>query len=146
MTTANTTAQLATFLNVAPNAIKSVTEMAWVFCVVVKGCRARFVSKKVVKEVVEVDYIAQRVLARRAAEANSFFPSPVCTVEDIQDIEIDWYERETQMMHELNQALPINNCVAEYVLSSWARKVLNNACTFEQAIAAMTSKKPVLRK
>lgn len=50
MTTANTTAQIATFLNVAPNAIKSVTEMAWVFCVVVKGCRARFVSKKVVKE------------------------------------------------------------------------------------------------
>ena len=50
MTTANTTAQIATFLNVAPNAIKSVTEMAWVFCVVVKGCRARFVSKKVVKD------------------------------------------------------------------------------------------------
>ena len=48
--TTNTTAQIATFLNVAPNAIKSVTEMAWVFCVVVKGCRARFVSKKVVKE------------------------------------------------------------------------------------------------
>lgn len=55
--TTNTTAQIATFLNVAPNAIKSVTEMAWVFCVVVKGCRARFVSKKVVKEVVEVDFI-----------------------------------------------------------------------------------------
>ena len=51
MTTANTTAQIATFLNVAPNAIKSVTEMAWVFCVVVRGQRARFVSKKVVKEV-----------------------------------------------------------------------------------------------
>lgn len=50
MTTANTTAQIATFLNVAPNAIKSVTEMAWVFCVVVRGQRARFVSKKVVKE------------------------------------------------------------------------------------------------
>ena len=50
MTTANTTAQIATFLNVAPNAIKSVTEMAWVYCVVVRGQRARFVSKKVVKE------------------------------------------------------------------------------------------------
>ena len=146
MTTENTTAQIATFLNVSPNQIKSVTELAWVFCVVVRGRRARFVSKKVVKEVVEVDYIAQRVLARRAAEANSFFPSPVCTVEDIQNIEIDWYERETQMMHELNQALPVNNCVAEYVLTSWARKVLNNDCTFTQAIAAMTSKKPVLRK
>jgi hypothetical protein len=50
MTTSNTTAQIATFLNVSPNQIKSVTEMAWVFCVVVKGCRARFVSKKAVKE------------------------------------------------------------------------------------------------
>jgi len=55
MTTANTTAQIATFLNVAPNAIKSVTEMAWVFCVVVKGCRARFVSKKVVKTEVDME-------------------------------------------------------------------------------------------
>lgn len=54
MTTANTTAQIATFLNVAPNAIKSVTELAWVFCVVVRGQRARFVSKKVVKEDVKM--------------------------------------------------------------------------------------------
>lgn len=54
MTTANTTAQIATFLNVAPNAIKSVTEMAWVYCVVVKGCRARFVSKKVIKGEIEM--------------------------------------------------------------------------------------------
>lgn len=48
MTITSTTAQLATFLNVSPNQIKSITEMYWAFCVVVKGCRARFVSKKVV--------------------------------------------------------------------------------------------------
>ena len=54
MTTANTTAQIATFLNVSPNQIKSVTELAWVYCVVVKGCRARFVSKKVVKTEVKM--------------------------------------------------------------------------------------------
>jgi|GEM_PF-3471904 len=47
--TTNTTAQIATFLNVSPNQVKSVTEMAWVFCVVVRGCRARFVSKKIIK-------------------------------------------------------------------------------------------------
>jgi hypothetical protein len=46
--TTNTTAQLATFLNVSPNQIKSVTELFYVYCVVVKGCRARFVSKKVI--------------------------------------------------------------------------------------------------
>lgn len=57
MTTANTTAQIATFLNVAPNAIKSVSEMAWVFVVVVHGCKARFVSKKVVKEQIAMDFI-----------------------------------------------------------------------------------------
>lgn len=66
-TTQNTTAQIATFLNVSPNQIKSVTEMAWVFCVVVKGCRARFVSKKVVKEVIEemsdVERLAQEIKA-----------------------------------------------------------------------------------
>ncbi len=67
MTTANTTAQIATFLNVSPNQIKSVTEMAWVFCVVVKGCRARFVSKKVVsqeiKEMSDVEKLAQEIKA-----------------------------------------------------------------------------------
>ena len=57
MTTANTTAQIATFLNVSPNQIKSVSEMAWVFVVVVRGCRARFVSKKVVKEENAMDFI-----------------------------------------------------------------------------------------
>ena len=50
MTTTNTTAQIATFLNVSFNQIKSVTELFYVFCVVVKGQRARFVSKKVVKQ------------------------------------------------------------------------------------------------
>ncbi len=65
MTTANTTAQIATFLNVSPNQIKSVTEMAWVFCVVVRGQRARFVSKKVVKEVEmsDVEKLAQEIKA-----------------------------------------------------------------------------------
>ena len=66
MTTANTTAQLATFLNVSPNQIKSVTEMAWVFCVVVKGCRARFVSKKIIKEVITM---TDSELAKAVAKA-----------------------------------------------------------------------------
>jgi hypothetical protein len=65
--TTNTTAQIATFLNVSPNQIKSVTEMAWVFCVVVKGCRARFVSKKVAKqeekEMSDVEKLAMEIKA-----------------------------------------------------------------------------------
>ena len=59
-----TTAQIATFLNVAPNAIKSVTEMAWVYCVVVRGQRARFVSKKVVKEVTMTDSELAKAVAK----------------------------------------------------------------------------------
>jgi hypothetical protein len=67
MTATNTTAQIATFLNVSPNQIKSVTELFYVFCVVVKGQRARFVSKKVVKteieEMTDVEKLAQEIKA-----------------------------------------------------------------------------------
>lgn len=42
----NATIQIAEALNVSPNQIKSVREMAWVYCVVVFGKRATFVSKK----------------------------------------------------------------------------------------------------
>ena len=40
------TNQIAQVLNVAPNQIKSVTELYYVYCVVVFGRRATFVSKK----------------------------------------------------------------------------------------------------
>jgi hypothetical protein len=45
----NATIQIAQVLNVSPNQIKSVREMAWVYCVVVFGQRATFVSKKKVE-------------------------------------------------------------------------------------------------
>lgn len=45
----NVTIQVAEVLNVSPNQIKSVREMAWVYCVVVFGQRATFVSKKKVE-------------------------------------------------------------------------------------------------
>ena len=48
----NTTIQIAKVLNVSPNQIKSAREMAWVYCVVVVGSRATFVSKKKVEAVV----------------------------------------------------------------------------------------------
>jgi hypothetical protein len=47
----NSTIQIAQVLNVSPNQIKSVREMAWVYCVVVIGQRATFVSKKKVEAV-----------------------------------------------------------------------------------------------
>jgi hypothetical protein len=42
----NLTIQVAEVLRVSPNQIRSVTELAWVYCVVVAGRRAAFVSKK----------------------------------------------------------------------------------------------------
>jgi hypothetical protein len=65
--TTNTAAQLATFLNVSPNQIKSVTELFYVYCVVVKGCKARFVSKKVVKA--EEKEMSDSELAQAVAKA-----------------------------------------------------------------------------
>ena len=47
----NATTQIAQVLDVSPNQIKSVREMAWVYCVVVYGQRATFVSKKKVDAV-----------------------------------------------------------------------------------------------
>ena len=67
MTTTNTTAKIAAFLNVSPNQIKSVTEMAWVYCVVVVGRKARFVSKKVVKQ--EEVKMSDSELAQAVAKA-----------------------------------------------------------------------------
>jgi hypothetical protein len=46
---ANQIAQIATALNVSPNQIKRAEEWKNVLFVVVRGCRARFVSKKVIK-------------------------------------------------------------------------------------------------
>ena len=45
----NITSQIAEVLNASPNQIKSVREMAWVYCVVVVGRKATFVSKKKVE-------------------------------------------------------------------------------------------------
>lgn len=61
----NATIQIAEVLNVSPNQIKSVREMAWVYCVVVVGKRATFVSKKKV-EVAKVE--TRQSIAVKVAE------------------------------------------------------------------------------
>ena len=59
------TIQIAEVLNVSPNQIKSVREMAWVYCVVVFGKRATFVSKK------KVNLTIEQVTAEVAAKLQS---------------------------------------------------------------------------
>ena len=47
---------------------------------------------------------------------------------------------------ELDQALPISVSPTQSVLRSWAIKIFDGKATHQQAIAALTSKKPMLRK
>lgn len=47
----NTTNEIAAAMNVSANQIKSVTELYYVYCVVVFGRRATFVSKKAVESI-----------------------------------------------------------------------------------------------
>ena len=54
--------QIAKVLNVAPEQIKSVREMAWVYCVVVFGQRATFVSKKKVN--LSIEQVAAEVATK----------------------------------------------------------------------------------
>jgi hypothetical protein len=60
--------------------------------------------------------------------------------------EFDAYEKVTEIMAELDQALPISVSPTQSVLESWAIKIVDGKATHQQAIAAMTSKKPILRK
>ncbi len=60
--------------------------------------------------------------------------------------EFDAYEKVTEIMAELDQALPISVSPTQSVLESWAIKIVDGKAAHQQAIAAMTSKKPILRK
>ena len=64
------TNQIAAFLNVAPSQIVKITEMAWVYVVVVAGRKARFVSKKVVKMVRTDSQLANDVAKAIKATGN----------------------------------------------------------------------------
>lgn len=57
--------QIAAHLNCQETEIKSILEMAWVYCVVVKGRRATFVSKKVTQK----QQVTQQWIAGTIAEA-----------------------------------------------------------------------------
>ena len=62
------------------------------------------------------------------------------------DSQSDPYSKVTDTMVELNKLLPISVNPTESVLESWAAKILDGRATHKEAIAAMTSKKPLLRK
>lgn len=57
-------AAIANHLNVSPNQVVKVTELKWVWCVVVRGRRARFVSKKIMDVNNEEWYTVQGCMDR----------------------------------------------------------------------------------
>jgi len=60
--------------------------------------------------------------------------------------ESDAYEKVTEIMGELDQALPISVNPTQSVLESWAIKIADGNATHQEAITALTSKKPIIRK
>ncbi len=93
--------QIAKVLNVSPEQIKSVREMAWVYCVVVAGCRATFVSKKAVQvqviESVEFDGPAGRRKFLRVENRPNFDGKPFYQILDLNKkvvgetgVELEW--------------------------------------------------------
>jgi hypothetical protein len=60
--------------------------------------------------------------------------------------ESDAYEKVTEIVAELDQALPISVSPTQSVLESWAIKIIDGEATHQEAIAALTSKKPIIRK
>ena len=58
----------------------------------------------------------------------------------------DAYEKVAEIMAELDQALPISVSPTQSILESWAIKIIDGKASHKEAIAALTSKKPVIRK
>ena len=58
----------------------------------------------------------------------------------------DSYERITAIMAELDQALPISVSPTQSVLESWAIKIAEGNATYQEEIAALTSKKIIRKK
>jgi hypothetical protein len=99
------TNQIAKVLNVSPEQIKSVREMAWVYCVVVYGRRATFVSKKAIHvqpqvvESVEFDGPAGRRKFVRIENRPNFDGKPFYQILDLNKkvvgaagagVELEW--------------------------------------------------------
>ncbi len=93
--------QIAKALNVAPEQIKSVREMAWVYCVVIYGRRATFVSKKAVQpqviESVEFDGPVGRRKFVRVENRPNFDGKPFYQILDLSKkvvgatgVELEW--------------------------------------------------------
>jgi hypothetical protein len=126
MTTA--TAQIANHLNIAESVIASVEEWAHVLFVRFIGRRPRFVSKKVVEvKAMSIDEMMEEYLAS-------------CSSKD------EWIDRVEAMESHLDDCLPGSSCASPSVLRSVAADVVDGKMTEQEAIARLTSRRPIIRK
>lgn len=109
---------IASTLKVSPNQIKSVDEWASVYFVRFTVGRPTFVSKKGVK----VESL-EEVLARKEREQEENANKAEALAAEIED------------------ALPIGNCVSYSKLFSAATEILEGEATFEEIVKRFTSKK-----
>ena len=123
MTTA--TAAIASHLNIAESIIASVEEWAHVLFVRFIGRRPRFVSKKVVEaKAMSIDEMMEEYLAS-------------CSSKD------EWIDRVEDMESHLDDCIPVSSCVSPSVLRSVAADVVDGKMTEQEAIARLTSRRPI---
>lgn len=114
--------QIAQHLNISSNQVKEVQEWAYVYFVKFTKGSPRFVSKKVVKPVFDLE--AEIEAAEKRAEENA--------------------AKAEAMAARISDHL---SCDPQYEnLFSVAVDVLEGYCTFEDAVARFTSKKVILKK
>jgi hypothetical protein len=132
----NTTA-IATKLNIAASAIIKIEEWTHVLFVRFKG-GCRFVSKKVGCQMKRIGLTGY--------ELPEFAPQF-----DDEDEEYDWLcdwhqQKEDQAVGEIAKLLPVGADPSSRNVDLVAAKVANGDMTVEEAVASLTSKRPILRK
>lgn len=119
------TQAIAQHLNLAEQLITEVQEWATVLWVRIKGMRPRFVSKKV-RKMTEAEYESMWEAAEKAQDNRA--------------------EAAEAMAAKINDHLPIGNCVSYSKLHSAAVDVLEQSCTFQEAVNRFTSKKVITKR
>lgn len=122
-----TVTQVANFLGVSPNQIKRCEEWAFVLFVQVQGDRPRFVSKKVVQMVSEIDEYEG--------------------IDDWEDEEGDNFEqRVREAIGEIAAWLPVGACPSNANLMDKAYRVAEGGLTAKDAANLLSNKKIIIKR
>jgi len=135
-------AQIATFLNVAPNQIKRAEEWANVLFVQVHGCRPRFVSKKVIMQ--------PNTFSGKWYPGMPEFSEPEDEFTWLDNYEaangLDLNSRLNVAIADIAKHLPMGYPVSNAVLERWAYQVIDGTVSAQDAATKIASKKIIIRK